>query len=302
MRELVVSVAGECPPIAGGYMFNSPGFQALKGGRGRYFTLQDGGHILARLGFRLVEGAAISGYEATFGSVDCLPGTTEEQKQFFLGQVIQKLGRENLQEVVIRHRPQAYGGNWHKIFTGLGFTVVQQEVNQHLLINGEAFRQQIKYNEQKKLKQAIKAGYVFRQLTLKELAGVYALVADTRNRKGYPVSMQLPDLQEAFVALPNNYHLFGLYADNELIAASVSIRVSSRVLYNFYHADAAAYRSTSPLVMLLAKIYRYCQQHHIEILDLGVSSENGLLNKGLFTFKKNLGCQQSGKNTYRLKL
>ena len=52
--------------------------------------------------------------------------------------------------------------------------------------------------------------------------------------------------------------------------------------------------------MLVGKIYEYCQQNGIAVLDLGISSENGILNEGLFNFKKNLGSETSNKSTYQL--
>ena len=36
------------------------------------------------------------------------------------------------------------------------------------------------------------------------------------------------------------------------------------------------------------------------LLDLGISTESGEINEGLFNFKKSLGCSTSEKNTYRL--
>ena len=302
MQDSVVTEVLQPPEMAAGYIFNGPAFQALKGGNNRYFVLQKNTKIYARTGFRINGKTAISGFGATFGSIDCLSEVTQGQRAFFLQQVCQKLAKSGISAVTIRHRPQAYGDNWHDIFLNSGFTVAGQEVNQHLAVTAKDFYQRIKYNEQKKLKQALNRGYVFRQLTIRELPEVYALVTATRNRKGYPVSMGFTELEAVFRALPDNYLLFGLYAGHELIAAAVSIRVSAGVLYNFYHADAMAYRSTSPLVMLLSRIYAYCREQGIATLDLGISSANGHLNQGLFTFKQNLGCEPSDKNTYRLQL
>ncbi len=45
-------------------------------------------------------------------------------------------------------------------------------------------------------------------------------------------------LNETIKSMPaGTYLLFGLFDNNNLIAASVSIRVSHDILYNFYHAD-----------------------------------------------------------------
>ncbi len=188
----------------------------------------------------------------------------------------------------------------HKIFGETNFKVISSEVNQHLAVQEEEFKVLISKNERKKLNQCLKQGYTFMQLTLDEFTNIYQLVTETRVRKGYPVSMTYENLYKTIKLMPDKYLLFGLFDRDKLIAASVSIRISHEILYNFYHADDLNFRTTSPLVMLIQQIYQYCQQNGIEILDLGVSSENGLINQGLFNFKKNLGCVSSEKNTYRL--
>ena len=112
--------------------------------------------------------------------------------------------------------------------------------------------------------------------------------------------MSLEQLQTSINAMPEHYLLFGVYDGNKLIAAAVSVRISRDIMYNFYHGDDVSYRSTSPIVMLVAGIYQYCQQKNISILDLGISSVEGQINQGLFDFKKNLGCESSNKYTYVL--
>ena len=92
----------------------------------------------------------------------------------------------------------------------------------------------------------------------------------------------------------------GVMDNDKLIAAAISVRVSKEILYNFYHADEFTYRSSSPMVMLIKEIYEYCQRNKIQILDLGISTKNGLINQGLFNFKKSLGCSVTEKNTYGL--
>ena len=100
--------------------------------------------------------------------------------------------------------------------------------------------------------------------------------------------------------MPEHYLLFGVYDESKLIAASVSVRISRQIMYNFYHADDINYRSSSPVAMLVDGVYKYCQQNNFNILDLGISSVQGLLNQGLFDFKDNLGCETSNKCTYVL--
>ena len=116
------------------------------------------------------------------------------------------------------------------------------------------------------------------------------------------MTMEFEALDKMFRELPEYYLLFGLYSGERLISVVVSVLVDRGILYNFYPGDDVQYRDHSPMVMLLDGIYRYCQTNAIRILDLGISSVDGVLNPGLYRFKKNCGSIDSWKSTYLLEL
>jgi GNAT acetyltransferase-like protein len=299
MAEYKVTQVEYLPAMKGGFVFNSPLFQKNKQGTYLNYVLEDNWLPVARIWFKIDGSRAVSGQGATFGSVDGSDSPGIEAGEVFLKEVVHLLIKKGITELVIRHWPAAYmEHNWHKTFLKAGFRNAITEINQHLVVSLEGFTSNLRYNERKKLKQAEKRAFSFKILPVGNLAMVYELVKETRVRKGYPVSMSLHELQRFFETMPENYLLFGLFDGSKLIAASVSIRVADKILYNFYHADDLAYRPVSPLVMLVGKIYQYCQEAGIEILDLGVSSDKGEINTGLFDFKRNLGCLPTDKNTY----
>lgn len=298
-----VKTVKKIPEIKGGHVFNSNSFQSLKTGKNIFMTLTDHGLTKARICFNISNGIAISGYKSTFGSIDFIDEIQESEISLFLNAVIINLRQLGLTEVLVRHWPLAYryGETVHNVLLNIGFRAIATEINQHLSITQQDFKDRIRNNERKKLSQSYREGFHFDRLSAESLPEVYSLVKDTRMRKGFPVSMSLDELLIVFNKMPENYHLFGVFDQNLLIAASVSIRISDKVFYNFYHADHIEYRARSPLVMLNDGIYNYCRSEGIEILDLGISSVNEDINEGLFTFKENLGCTVSDKNTYELK-
>lgn len=86
------------------------------------------------------------------------------------------------------------------------------------------------------------------------------------------------------------YFLFSVKnQEGEIIAGVVTILVNQHILYTFYWGDNLAYCSHSPVVFLLQEIYEYCQKHQIQLMDLGTSSLNGVINQGSYNFKKNIG-------------
>jgi Acetyltransferase (GNAT) domain len=300
MNKLLVKEVLQPPEFEGGYLFNTPGFQATKKGESKYFVLQKNSRYIARLCFRLVADRAFSGYQATFGSVDFDDNVDTDAAKYLIEQAVLILQRDGFKEIVIKHWPEAYGSGFHDIFLGLGFSLANREINQHLAVGNEEFAEIIKRNERKKLNQALSRGFTFRNLTVDDLPLIYQHVVETRKRKNYPVSMSYENLYQTILQLPDRYFLYGLYDREKLIAASVSVQVATDIIYNFYHADDFNYRSLSPLVLLIQHIYQYCQQQGVRILDLGISSADGVLNQGLYIFKENLGCEISDKNTYVL--
>lgn len=302
MNGLKIREVRQAPTIAGGFIFNTPEFQSLKTGILKYFVLFKNDQLYARLCFSLDKNQAVSGHQSTFGSIDSVYPVSEEEAKYFLEEAGRMLKADGIKEVIIKHWPDCYADSdsMQKIFSELGYELMSNEINQHLIVQDQEFKLLIRKNERKKLNQCINQGYSFKILSIDDLAAVYQLVTQTRVRKGYPVSMDYELLYQTIQSLPDKYLLFGLFAKDELIAASVSIRISENILYNFYHADEVSYRSTSPLVMLVREIYNYCQHNGIKILDLGVSSEKGQKNEGLFVFKENLGCISAGKKTYIL--
>lgn len=302
MNGLQVREVSQPPIMNGGYIFNTPEFQSLKSGEKKYFALFEKEQPIARISFTVNNHQAISGYQATFGSVDNEHPLPNRAAKYFLEQTCIILKSDDIKVLIIKHWPDCYAQreSWQGIFEELGFSLVNSETDQYLAVNEQGYSQIVNKNQLSNLNQSREKGFKFERLNINELPDVYDLIQNTLVRKGYPVSMTYDDLYKTISLLPEKYLLFGVFDNKKLIAASVSVRISKRILYNFYHADNFSYRSTSPMVMLIQEIYQYCQQNDIWLLDLGISTESGEINEGLFNFKKSLGCSTSEKNTYRL--
>lgn len=233
----------------------------------------------------------------TFGGFEFAISTNSDDLNEFLTQIISAARQAKVRALKIALPPEVYLTQHPQLKVALvnnGFEIIQSDVNQHIDVTG-SYRESIAYNELKKLKKSEREGFIFKKLNRLHLAKSYELIYDNRIRKGFPMSMTFEALDNMFVKLPNLYHLFGVYHHDKLIATAVSIRISQSSIYNFYHGDDEEYRVFSPVVMLLDGIFNYCQQQGIEILDLGISSDKGVLNSGLFKFKENCGALSSIK-------
>ena len=245
----------------------------------------------------LIEDKAVSGYGATFGGVDC--DALDVDVEFFLGEVESKLKDYGVREFEIRMWPEYIDqGRWTVFLRSQGYEVIQNETNQHLEIHQGGFLGGLAKDKIKKLRLAKAQGFEFRSLELGYLKDVFELIVDSRQSKGYPVTMSFQSLYEVMAALPDRYRLYGIFDGELLIAGAVNIRVNDDVSYNFYHGDRLSYRHYSPLTMLVEGVYEKCIKENLKYLDLGISSELGRVNQGLYTFKQRLGCHESRKMVF----
>ena len=265
-----------------------------------FFNLYVAGKNLASIVFEVIDQVATSLPLSPFGGM--MTGQIVDTPILNkLLQVIIDYFSKNKCNVQITLPPGIYS-TYSFDYLNLGFEVKYQDVNQHIPIDKEDLHHSLNRNRKRKLVLNNDQGYQFLRLNLSHLEEAYKLIKECRIDKGYPVTMSLNELQNAFSSFPYRYLLFGVYDGSELIASAVSIRVSKNILYNFYHGDRLSHRSTGPVTLLVAGIYEYCQEQNIEILDLGISSQHGELNEGLFYFKRSCGAVSTDKFSYQLEV
>jgi len=285
------------------HFFNSSSFLLNKPFKLRGWQLL-GSQPLAQIFFYIKGGVAFSGFQATFGSFDVVENIAESELLWFIKSLINELKENGVSKVKIRHFPSHFAtANFIlKALEQFGFNKVLTETNQHINVNKPNFENVADRSEVIRSNKCEKLGYTFKITSIDDLPVIYKLIENTLLRKGNRPSMSFTDLKKTIEACAENYLLFTLWDKNTLIAATVSVKINSSNLYNFYHSDHLEYRAVSALTYLLKNIYLYCYKHNFQTLDLGISSINGVINKGLFNFKKARGAVISDKNYYNLSL
>ncbi len=259
------------------------------------FSLVRGEQVLIHCSHHLREGRLQNAVFSSFGGIEVVDRGPEHLDEF-LNSMVQWCKKNKLDSIELKLPSSIYDRHGTEQFlTKRGFKPKLKEVNQHLVISTSSFRSIIKKNERKKLRQCHEKGFRFSQIDPRQLKLAYDIIADNRLRRNFPITMTFEKLKTMFDAFPDRYLLFGVFEGEALIATAVSIVVTEKVLYNFYHGDKASYRKHSPVVMLLEGIYQYSQDKGLAYLDLGISSSDGVLNEGLFRFKANCGCVETDK-------
>jgi len=204
-------------------------------------------------------------------------------------------------ELMIRMFPNEYHPRFASIITETllesGFQIMYEDRAQYIPIKAKG-SMDLNSHKKRRVRNSDTRGFQFRQLSQEALDRCYDLFVQSRVSKSYPITMSLDALRSMFALFPDQYLLFGLFDAERVIAASVAIMVSDEILYCFYLGDDLEYRTYSPVTALVSGIYDYCKVNNFLMLDLGISTDKGVVNEGLYNFKKSFGALESPKVTF----
>lgn len=257
--------------------------------------------VVASLYLNIDGEIASSSIKSPFGTVECSDNLPAEILYRFLGFVEGSASSLGVKKIIIKNPPLHYdlekGALLQVFLLNHGYTLIGAEVGTVRYTTND-FKDELNRLERRKLKKSDEANLSYKLLPNERKYEVYTFIYACRQRKGYALSMTFEDLQRTMNQFPDRYLLFGVFHGEEMIAASVAVRVTSNVLYCFYADHAEAYYKLSPVVLLVKALYEYCQQHGISILDFGTSAVSGKPNFGLLNFKMRLGGKPSPKLTF----
>lgn len=286
-------------------VFNTPCFRALQSAEGwlSFYVLHPKtSAVHAHMHVHLGAGIAVTPLRAPFGSIETSPVLAPEMIFDFLEFVESKLGAAGASQIIIRNPPDAYdpgrAGLVNSFLIMRGYTVVAADVGSVIPVTSRSFADGLHARKKRKLNQSKGHAFHFAALQADELQSVYDFIRACRHTKGYPLSVTFDDLRHGLERCPGAYVLFGVYAKEELVAASVATLVNDRILYHFISDHTRKTGVFSPALVLMEGIYDYCVQKDLAILDLGTSVIAGKPNFKLLNFKRELGAMDTAKFTF----
>lgn len=213
-------------------------------------------------------------------------------KKFFL-----KLSRK-YQEFYLTLPPYFYNRNLNLIKEELisyGAFVEKCELNNHI-----ECRKKIEFSRgnKKKLNKLKKEKFLFRKGKFSELKEAYNIIHENRKLKGNKVSLSYIKIKNLFKNFDKHFNIwFVCNSNNENVASAITIDLVDEIRYVFYWGDKLRKDTNSPIVLMAHGLITENIKNNISILDLGVSSENGVINTGLKNFKNSLGAIDTEKIT-----
>lgn len=270
-----------------------------------YVVQSKGQYIIASAHFCLHDKVASSPFRAPFGSITVARDVPEAVLWNFVEYILGRLNEHGVDEIRIVNPAMDYDPDMLSILsTALiyhGFKV-SSEVSSIIEVDSGSVLSKFHRSQKRNWLKNQKLNCEFKVVPMSNLKQVYDFIAACRRKKNYSLSMTWEHMEKTHLHFPGRFIPFVVTQDQRIIAAAITIRVSSKILYDFYHDHDAAYDDSSPVVFLVAGIYDFCQKENITILDLGTSSLGGQPNFPLLHFKKMLGAKSSLKFSFHKSL
>lgn len=238
---------------------------------------------------------ANSPLKATFGGPEFSKGIPGESLIEFFEQVDQSLISHGVKTCCVTLAPEllnkGHFDQCRKAFNKLGYLEQEQKVHASIPVENDEFRSIVHRGARTKLNKAEKLGFRYSEVKKENWVSVYDCLYQNRQEKGRRLSLSKDQVKNLVDIIPNSLLFSEVINGDEMIAASISLRVRSDVLYVFYFGHVSRYDMYSPVVYLINGLYDYCKNEGITQLDLGTSATENGTDEGLLNFKKSLGAQ-----------
>lgn len=183
---------------------------------------------------------------------------------------------------------------------GNGYEIANQELNYSLRVvdlDLEKYKAEIQHNARKNLNIALKSGLeLVTCSSLEQKKEAYEVIRINRESKGYPLRMTLEQVLSTIEVVKHD--MFLVKKEDRSIAAALVYYVTAEIVQVVYWGDIPDVGEYKPINFLAYELIKYYQERNIHQIDIGPSTENGVPNFGLCSFKESIGCEVSAK--YRL--
>ena len=184
-----------------------------------------------------------------------------------------------------------------------GAIIQSIEYNQHFELKlFEDYEARLDSKVRNKLRNAMAGNLSFIQLDSndpEDVARVYRVIQTNHNEKGRPLRMSLQNVLDTIKIIPADFFMVVDNDGNDTAAAQV-FHTTQHIYQVVYWGDKSEYSHLKPMNFLTYKIFEFYYSQGVEILDVGISTEEGQPNYGLCEFKENIGCVATPRITLKL--
>ena len=154
-----------------------------------------------------------------------------------------------------------------------------------------------------KLRQGLSAGFAFGPAGGPgEWVACFHLLAETRRRRGVQLKISLDYVMRLREIFGSRIAMRRLLLGDALAAAALLYRVTPDVEYVVAWGDDCAQRSRRVMNVLAYYLVETAITHGTRVIDLGISSVDGVPDEGLINFKQGVGAVTGLRLNFRLPL
>ena len=172
------------------------------------------------------------------------------------------------------------------------------KIGHYLPVDALSFAEKVHTMQLRKLKKAHQEGWKIHQVPLNQADEVFVLLEKWRLSSEKPLSLGKDGLLAQVRANPEAYGFWLAENKGKFLAGTVSVCISSDVLYHFYPATAPEAKKESPMVFLTEALYLHAQANGYRMIDLGVSEVNNSILPSLVQFKERIGGKVYHKSVF----
>lgn len=176
---------------------------------------------------------------------------------------------------------------WAHKYVDLNFSM-----NINSLIND--YSSKIHYNARKNLRIAEEAGLSLMECqTVEDKKEAYRIIRVNRESKGYPLRMSEEQVMKTIEIIPAKMFIVSDGTNN--VASALIYDVNDDKAQIVYWGDIPGVQDKKVINYLGYELLRIYNERKFIYLDIGPSTENGVPNYGLCSFKDSIGCDRTAK-------
>jgi len=183
-------------------------------------------------------------------------------------------------------------------FTNKCYSLIT-ETNFHIVVE---HRNDVSKGNRKKQRQFCERGGSVSQVEKPDWHSVYKLLVENRLRRGVQLSMPWHIFERGLVDRPDDFTIWGATLGSEFVGGALTVAINSNTLYVLFWGDTLLGRNLSVVASICETLIEFCIDKNYRVLDLGISSIDGLLDENLAKFKINLGAVQTSKTSMTVNL
>ena len=208
------------------------------------------------------------------------------------------LKEKHCKKFTVRLPPDAvytWAKSAYEILIQQKFSVESAQENHHIVVQTD-FEKNLHTSAKRRLRKCRELAPAF-ALENNNPEEVYRFIESCRKEKGWQLSLSESALLQQVIAFPGRYFFFCLRHGQTIIAATICVLVTAKVLYSYAPAHHLDFNNYSPVILLHQQIAAWAKAREIEILDLGTSMLGNKVNEPLALFKSRMGGIASQKIT-----